>query len=383
MSNSPIARFTRIFKSALSCLGARRSSGAPLRSRFSLGVELLEDRTTPSTITTLPYVITSPGTYDVASDLYYGATYGNAVTVRAEGVVIDLHGHKIWSSTGASTSAVGIFADQQSYITIKNGTIQGFQFGIELLGQSRYGNQVQNMVLAQNWYFGLWVDGASTVISNNQINNTGGCNIPGYDTPIAMHVAGANVSIVNNAVNGMVSYPGVTHELVCLALDAAPNATVSGNTFSLTKVTSNSYGMWVNSTGNNYSSNVQVQNNSFTNLQYGSVFAYAYGHMKDNHYVNVTTKWAFSIPTTNVDLGGNVSTWTVTPPPPPTPAAAPVVVTPPLTLRTSMPTTVTVSAATTTTALRIGASQPTSAPSGLKVVTTNRTVQVQTFARKI
>ncbi len=76
-------------------------------------------------IGTLPYTITSPGVYILASDL--SGTDG--ITVDADNVVILGNGHRITSTGGGGT---GISINSHTNITIANITIDGFGTGIDV-----------------------------------------------------------------------------------------------------------------------------------------------------------------------------------------------------------------------------------------------------------
>src|SRR5262245_57018630 len=78
-------------------------------------------------ITSVPYTITVPGIYCLIADLEYPSASGDAITIEANNVVIDLNGHKIGNlAAGLGTTAVGISAARRQNITIKNGTLRGF-----------------------------------------------------------------------------------------------------------------------------------------------------------------------------------------------------------------------------------------------------------------
>jgi hypothetical protein len=83
-------------------------------------------------ISSLPFNITAPGRYVLASDLTWSDQTGNssAITVlfvETGSVVIDLKGHTL---TGGNTGIV-VRGDRNSVsTTIKNGTLKGFQFAI-------------------------------------------------------------------------------------------------------------------------------------------------------------------------------------------------------------------------------------------------------------
>src|SRR5262245_36639293 len=86
-------------------------------------------------ITTLPFTITVQGIYCLTTDLAIGGG-GGGITIATNNVVLDLNGHKIGGlASGPATFATGIFASAKQNITIRNGTVRGFAFGI-LLGDS-------------------------------------------------------------------------------------------------------------------------------------------------------------------------------------------------------------------------------------------------------
>jgi hypothetical protein len=82
-------------------------------------------------ITYVPYTIPSdqPGFYYLAGNLTYSSTSGSAITVNADNVTLDLMGFTI---TGTNTPGpIGIYLGNQSNVTIRNGTIYGFDLGIK------------------------------------------------------------------------------------------------------------------------------------------------------------------------------------------------------------------------------------------------------------
>ena len=78
-------------------------------------------------ITTLPYTVNISGVYCLTGNLSTSMTVGNAITIAANNVTIDLNGWHLGGRTsGLGTQAFGIYAHQQNNITIKNGTVRGF-----------------------------------------------------------------------------------------------------------------------------------------------------------------------------------------------------------------------------------------------------------------
>ncbi len=74
-------------------------------------------------ISSAPFTIIKPGSYYLTQDLQVAS--GNAITINASGVTLDLNGFTI-STTAATPTGVGIFfTDGQKDISITNGHIQG------------------------------------------------------------------------------------------------------------------------------------------------------------------------------------------------------------------------------------------------------------------
>lgn len=241
-----------------------------------------------------PCTIRTPGNYRLVKDLHYEGLSGSAVIIKADNVIIDFAGHKLWSDAKPITKSVGVAATGQSCILIRNGTVAGFQFGIQLSGTAQQSNQIQCMLCAGNTYIGLWAEGKGTVVINNRIVDTGGCNLKGFTIPIGIHVAGSNSRIVNNSIRGMSWCPGVTREIVALALDDVANTRVANNELVQPKRSENSWGIWVNSVGNDFSSTVKVEHNRIANFHVGASFVYAKGRLIDNQFENVATPLLFA-----------------------------------------------------------------------------------------
>ena len=107
-------------------------------------------------IVSLPYTITADGTYKFAHDLTYSATVGNAITVNASNVTIDLDGYQL-VSTASNSYNFGIYANNVSNVSVKNGGIVGFTFGVEMAYPQG----------ASNVNFGHLVDGLH--LTNNEV----------------------------------------------------------------------------------------------------------------------------------------------------------------------------------------------------------------------
>jgi len=128
-------------------------------------------------ITTLPYTITTQGHYCFNRNLSTGMTSGNAITINVDFVVLDLNNFKLGGgSAGLGTNAVGVYSSNHRNITVRNGNIRGFKYGIRLAGTGTApgGLVIENNVLDGNTYIATDTSGDSAVVRNNIIANTGG-----------------------------------------------------------------------------------------------------------------------------------------------------------------------------------------------------------------
>lgn len=73
----------------------------------------------------------------------------NGLILRGEGVTLDLGGHRVFAaSPNGPLENVGIRIGRSSGVTVQNGTVEGFDAGVEIVGGS--GNTVQNVHAVNN-----------------------------------------------------------------------------------------------------------------------------------------------------------------------------------------------------------------------------------------
>src|SRR5438105_9367158 len=76
-------------------------------------------------INSVPYLISTPGTYIVGSNLVYPSATGVAITIVISNVTLDLGGHFLVNS-GHPSSTIGVGIHNAENITVQNGVIVGF-----------------------------------------------------------------------------------------------------------------------------------------------------------------------------------------------------------------------------------------------------------------
>jgi hypothetical protein len=80
-------------------------------------------------ITSVPFTISTSGNYYLASNITTSAFSGAAITIAASEVVLDLNGRTLANST-STNFAYGVFVFNQVDVTVQNGDIDGFYFGV-------------------------------------------------------------------------------------------------------------------------------------------------------------------------------------------------------------------------------------------------------------
>jgi hypothetical protein len=185
-------------------------------------------------ITSLPYTINVQGHYCFNRNLSVNITTGNAITINADYVVLDLNNFKLGGgAAGPATDAIGISAFQRSNTTIRNGNIRGFAHGIVVdgsLGTKAQNVTIENNVVDGNYKTGINVFGENIVVRHNLVTNTGGSTsanlycefdggrIEGISTRERGCVLAGGGPIVihdNNVLRtGMVSPPGEVHGIM-------------------------------------------------------------------------------------------------------------------------------------------------------------------------
>ena len=184
-------------------------------------------------ISSLPYTISSSGSYYLTSDLNSADT---GITVTVDNVTLDLMGHTI---TGSGD--YGIHITGQSNVEIKNGTVKGFsdrgiysdyngngnriinmrslsnsQAGIILMGNDHL---VKDCIAAHNGHAGIYVRSDSTVTGSKVHDNSfagiyaeQGCLITGntmYNNSSRGMQTGAGCTIIGNTAYNHTNAEGV------------------------------------------------------------------------------------------------------------------------------------------------------------------------------
>ena len=141
--------------------------------------------------TTFPITINESGSYVLTSNLT--VTTGNAININADNVTLDLNGHGIYgpgTGTGYGISAVNCYN-----ITIKNGIVRGFYFGIYLGNDDNHkgaGHRIEGIQASNNGLYGIYV--CYSTVTNCTANNNGDRGIYAFKSIVTNCTANYNGS---------------------------------------------------------------------------------------------------------------------------------------------------------------------------------------------
>ena len=260
----------RLFRTLSQC------TGTLLIAALTLPVHAETVDCTP--VTSLPATIDTQGIYCLTANLATSQTSGYAIHITANNVTLDLNGWKVGGqAAGTGTNTYGINSAANN-VTIRNGIVRGFQYGIWLTGR---GAVVQDMLVDRNTTVGIYVNGQGGVVEHNQVVDTGGSTASSNVQAVGIESDSGSVMITNNMVSGLTA-TGAGNEWGIYSGGA--NSTVRDNVLNDTATPTGggtSYGIYQNGAG------IAV-NNTVSNFVYGINNAGIYAH---NTVYNCTTNY--------------------------------------------------------------------------------------------
>jgi parallel beta-helix repeat protein len=140
-------------------------------------------------INSCPVTITKPGTYNVNKDLVCN-TNGNAITISADNVTLNLKGHILLGPQTGLFTSTGVSVGAQQNVIVENGTITGFSYGVLLQGSAF--STVSGIAARGNTNIGIYV-------ASGHNNTLSGCNLSRNPQGIVCY--GAVGTIANNTAN--------------------------------------------------------------------------------------------------------------------------------------------------------------------------------------
>ena len=163
-------------------------------------------------ITGFPANITAPGVYCLSFKyIDFPLTQGALITIAADDVLLDLNGATLDGTPNTrGVFSYGVRAFNRRNITIRNGTIKGFNYAVHLmniLGEAADPRPsvnvvVENIRAIRNRTGGILVVGNDSVIRDNYVAGTGHSSDPGVvPTTWGVWAAGWGLRILNNDVH--------------------------------------------------------------------------------------------------------------------------------------------------------------------------------------
>lgn len=127
-------------------------------------------------ITRVPFTITSPGRYCLSKHIKTTMVTGKAITIESDNVVLDMNGFTLEGVLDENTEAIGIYALHRNNLTIKNGSISGFNTAIFLDAESSDlpiipcdNNIIEQIRAVGNLNYGIRTAGDGNIVRNNVI----------------------------------------------------------------------------------------------------------------------------------------------------------------------------------------------------------------------
>ena len=157
-------------------------------------------------VATLPAVISTAGIYCLNKDFTVNMPSGVAIEINSPNVVLDLNAHRLANTAGSTNTATAI-ESAEARITIKNGTIRGFQSGVRLTGQPFARSQAHLVEDLRIDKAGLPIlSNGPALIRRNWIAETGP-GTPSFAAAIVLH--GDESRVMDNDIVGVTAAPGV------------------------------------------------------------------------------------------------------------------------------------------------------------------------------
>ncbi len=247
-------------------------------------------------ITSLPYTITQSGTYRLQGTLTLEGNSESAIKINADDVRLDLSGHSVRSGAGVSGTAIGILAENRKRVTVENGAIVGFSFGVSLdsyddtagpigLPPSALGGfyRVKGLRVEGASQAGIKVNGYSAEIIENNLARCGQLMAAGK----GIVAQGAGIVVKNNHLLSC-GKPGENGG-AALSVEFADGAAVFGNSLSGFRI-DNASGPIPSQTGISVlgSPSVTIKDNTVARFRVGILAVNSSGVQTSNVFSNVS-----------------------------------------------------------------------------------------------
>jgi hypothetical protein len=244
----------------------------------ALGSAAWADTSRCDRINSVPVVINSPGVYCLDRHLSTGIASGAAITIASDDVTLDLGGFTLAGTAGSSGAAIGIHAVARQNVTIRDGTVRGFEEGISLFGGSN--NLVERIRAVGNQLRGIGnVGGERNIVRQSQALQTPG-RLGAGTPPSALAVGGTGSRALDNDVFG---FPGLGPATGVGIAVGGTGVVVQGNRIGNPPAAGPSFGIVVDPG----SADVLVIDNRITTVGTGIDASVGAAKCRDNFFANV------------------------------------------------------------------------------------------------
>jgi len=176
-------------------------------------------------ITSVPTVISTPGTWCLKQDVTTAITSGDAITIAADNVVLDCNDFRLDGLAGGlATTAYGVHALNQNNLKTRHCNIRGFYRGLFFEGTGGR-HLVEDNHFSQNVFQGMRVNGDGSVVRHNLVTDTGG-GPTGYAYGIS---ATGTVDVIDNTIVGLAAATGTATPVYGISLDLNVGGSIVGN----------------------------------------------------------------------------------------------------------------------------------------------------------
>jgi hypothetical protein len=176
-------------------------------------------------ITSVPAVISTPGTWCLKQDVTTAITSGHAISVASDNVTIDCNDFRLDGLAGGlATTALGIHSLNESNVRVRHCNIRGFYRGVFFEGTGGR-HVVEDNHFDQNPFEGMRVNGDGSVVRHNLITDTGG-GPTGFGYGIAET---GTVDVIDNTIVGVVAATGTNSPVYGIRLDLNVGGSIVGN----------------------------------------------------------------------------------------------------------------------------------------------------------
>lgn len=231
-------------------------------------------------------IISKPGCYTTSNN--------DPVVINADDVILDMKGQTLTQLKDPASHNKGIFISSgRTNVTIKNGTIRGFFYGIHFEDQTYSGTCIiENMFIQDCTFRGIVATGHLNIIRNNIITNINGTTV--FPDAFAMGIECTGTSRIEKNYVSEIYGTGTGEAVHISSTDNGICTLIQDNTLFNKILKEHTYCIWVGGTSDAITRNNLIMS-SVNGISYSSPTS---GMVSGNMFHNVTNEYL---------LNGNVN----------------------------------------------------------------------------